>query len=136
MLMPSSFCLPLVECSRGTSPTHAANSLPLAKALPRGRWQSSGLLAVGGPMPRMASNDDGLRSAVRLWRISRSTSSGPPGQLLQFLPQLRKQQAAAPDEDGSGVFRNPRQRRVRQMTCRPVRTVMPRLQQQTADLVD
>ena len=29
--MPSSFCLPPVECSRGTSPTQAANSRPFAK---------------------------------------------------------------------------------------------------------
>jgi hypothetical protein len=32
LLMPSSFCLPPVECSRGTTPIQAANSRPLRKA--------------------------------------------------------------------------------------------------------
>ena len=54
LLMPSSFCLPPVECSRGTNPIQAANSRPLRKAAPLPMAATSAV-AVSGPIPGIAS---------------------------------------------------------------------------------
>jgi hypothetical protein len=48
--MPSSFCLPPVECSPGTSPVQAANSRPLRNAAPL-PMAATTAVAVTGPMP-------------------------------------------------------------------------------------
>src|ERR1039458_4814608 len=54
LLMPSSFCRPPVEYSRGTRPSQAANSRPLPNAAPLPIAAISAV-AVTGPMPGIAS---------------------------------------------------------------------------------
>jgi len=50
LLMPSNFCLPPVEYSRGTIPTHAARSFPLRKPVPL-PIAATRAVAVTGPIP-------------------------------------------------------------------------------------
>src|SRR2546425_9630645 len=55
LLIPSSFCLPPVVCSPGTTPSQAANSRPLRKAAPL-PIAAMTAVAVIGPMPGIATS--------------------------------------------------------------------------------
>src|SRR5260370_532070 len=72
--MPSSFCWPPVECSRGTTPIQAANSRPLWKAAPLPIAAMSAV-AVTGPMPGMATSLWQASFSRTLFFISASASS-------------------------------------------------------------
>src|SRR6267143_3397211 len=72
--MPSSFCLPPVECSRGTTPIQAANSRPLWKAPPL-PMAAMTAVAVTGPMPGMATSQGRLLATVQKLVIAPSWPS-------------------------------------------------------------
>ena len=61
-----SFCLPPVEYSRGTIPTHAAKSRPLRNALPL-PIAATRAVAVTGPIPGMAVSRQQASFSVADW---------------------------------------------------------------------
>src|SRR5579863_2558143 len=54
LLVPVSFCLPPVECSPGTTPSHAENPRPFLKAAPL-PMAATVAVAVIGPIPGIAT---------------------------------------------------------------------------------
>jgi len=66
LLMSSNFCLPPVECSRGTKPTHAANSRSLRKAVPF----RTAPMTFPDPWDNAASHPKGYRilDGFTVWR--------------------------------------------------------------------
>ena len=89
MLIPSSFCWPPVECSRGTTPIHAVKLPPLWKPPPFSIAATSAV-AVTGPMPGMAEPPAGfvLMTGLLDHRIG---LVNPHRQLIKIQLQLGQQ---------------------------------------------
>jgi hypothetical protein len=106
LLMPSNFCLPPVEYSRGTIPTQAARSFPRRKLAPL-PIAATKAVAVTGPTPGMAvSRWQASFSLAVCWitvsicsirAVSRSSSNG------QSQSTFEQQTANLVDDRGSSL---------------------------------
>src|ERR1039458_7979952 len=74
LLVPVSFCLPPVECSPGTTPSHAANPRPFLKAAPL-PMAATVAVAMIGPIPGIAIRRLHCSSSPQMRAISLSASS-------------------------------------------------------------
>lgn len=109
LLMPSNFCLPPVEYSRGTIPTQAARSFPLRKPAPL-PMAATRAVAVTGPIPGMAVSRWQASFSLAVCRITASSvRKGPPGQLqfwalLISAPRFEDQQIASDLDQGASLL--------------------------------